>query len=106
LTERRPTRLARPPERPLPADQLPVPPQERFQSDDEHRPQRSGQAPTGRDEQEPVRAMKGRPLHLSAQHLDLMPEHEQFDVAVLACRVTSAQEAAWEEVWDRELNGS
>src|SRR5205823_4669194 len=79
--ERRPTGLALGLEGPFPPYQLAMPPQERVGPNDEGRPHRPRQSSTGRGEQQSIRAPERRPLRLPAQDLDLMAQHEQFDVA-------------------------
>ena len=49
--------------------------------------------------------MKTRAFHLPLQHLDLVPEHQEFDVLLILWATSSSEETTDEEVQEREQHG-
>jgi hypothetical protein len=69
---------------PFPADQATVPARHGAPCDQPVRPQARGQQPDQRCEDRPLGPVHARPGTGAAQHGDLVPQHEQFDI--LRCR--------------------
>ena len=83
----------------MPAEQGLRPHHERGPDAPRHRPAR-------RREQESVETVESRALHLPMQHLHLVPEHQELDVLLILSATSGSEEAADEEVQEREQHGA
>ena len=75
-------------EGPVPNDQLPVLAQLRLWRHDPHPQQFPREQPNQCGEHQPILRLQPRPIHLPAQHRDLVPKHHQLDIS--GRRITSS----------------
>jgi hypothetical protein len=92
--------------RPLPPDELPVPAEESLGPDNERRPLASGHRLARRRQQEPVKTAQSGALHLALQHPHLVSKDQELDLPSLIWALPSSEDAANEEVDEREQHGS
>jgi hypothetical protein len=92
--------------RPLPPDELPVPAEESLRPDNERRPLASGHRLARRRQQEPVKTAQTGALHLALQHPHLVSKDQELDLPSLIWALPGSEDAANEEVDEREQHGS
>jgi hypothetical protein len=86
---------------PLPSHQLPMPSKESLRSDQERAPRLSPKRPAGGGEESPVGCAVDGALHLSAEDLELVAEHRDFDLRLghdAILRPEQAEDAFQEEI--------
>jgi hypothetical protein len=86
----------------LPPDEFPMPTEKGLGPDDERRPPVSGHRSARSRQQDPVETVESRALHLPLQHLHLVPEHEELDLPSFIPTPSGSEDAADEEVHQRE----
>ena len=74
--------------------------------DDERRPPGSGHRPARRRQQDPVETAQAGALRLPLQHLHLVSEHQELDLTPLIWASPGSEDAANEEVDEREQHGA
>jgi hypothetical protein len=79
-----------------------MPPEQGLGPHDERGPAAPRQRPARGRQQDPIETVESRALHLSLQHLHLMPEHEELDVLLLWPTTSGSEETADQEVQQRE----
>src|SRR5438445_10177633 len=96
-SSRGPPRLAAVPS-PLPADELPVPPAKRVRADQEAGPRLSREEESGRCQHCPVHRPESEPpAPLPGQHLDLVAQDSQLEVALAVVAAGQLADQAAEE---------
>ena len=74
--------------------------------DDERGPSTSGHRPARSRQKDSVEAVESRALHVPLQHLHLVPEHEKLDLPPFVRASFGSEDAADEEVHEREQHGA